>query len=786
MNVKPVFALKPLSVIVATLLLNPLFVYADDTTNLGTVEVQSNADSNAATNASNPDSQVLTTQQKLKSTQAVQTVTQDQINLFGPDAGGMQALSILPNVLISSYNASSVSSRSTISMRGVKVGWNSVPGDLETNGITAELDGIPLNSLSQGTGWHSPEIPIGALMSGTNTIDGPGNADSRWYNSLGGSINFIPVQPSKEAGSTVSLSYGSFNTSVASAVFNTGEHDGWATVFGVAAARSQSIRSSPDDMPSKSNQAYFKTRKSLENGSISFGLYGQYNDEYRPNMIPVADNSMIHMDGLNGNGPLYSQQSSGFYSTLPRSVWFKNNSVENYLAWSRLHLDLAFDLQMTNSIWFRDGYIRHFRINNFVPTNPLVENYNEQSKTYGDKLQFDKTFSQNNILSFGGYVINSRAESDYIGYTPANGTSNSSPGNIGYNTTQSTDWALFTEDKFKPVARLEIVPGIRLVGFQTDFANNSLTAANNFYPLGIPSTASYDTALNQTTNFVRTEPSIGVNYGVADGVNLYGNYAIARRNPTSGNYDKSPEDINALKPVQSTSYDLGIRFAKNDFAGMQRVSGSLGYFHTLLDNQTIPISITNNPSYTTSFGYGSATLQGIELELEANITRHWSAFANMGWLNSNWNSYYSPASNSNYNGYPVSNSPSQTTNAGLTYEAYLADATVETTLWDQYFGHSYLYDNFLGAPTNQIKPAYNLVNLSIDMRTTAMGTTVMGIKPKLMTISLQVLNLLNEQYNSTEYLTAGGYFQTAPTSTEYAIANPGAPRGIYLSLTANF
>ncbi len=770
--------LKPLSVILAALVFLPAVASADDAVDLGSVTAQGTSTGNSAPVS---DSQVMTTQQKLTNTQDVQTVTKDQTALFGPDAGGMQSLAIMPNTLISGYNPTSVSSRSTISMRGVKVGWNSVPGDLETNGITAELDGVPLNSLSQSTGWHSPEIPIGALMSGVNTIDGPGNADTRWYNSLGGSINFIPVQPSAVAGGNVEASYGSFNSMILSAVLNTGEHDGWSTVFGAATAHSQTFRTTSDNMPSRSNQFYMKTQKKLDNGLISFGVYSQYNDEYRPNMIPVVDNSQIHMDGLNGSAPLYSEQSSGYYSTLARDVWFKHNSIENYMAWSHLDLTLASDLTLSNLVWFRDGYVNHYRVNNFVPTNPMVENYNENSKTFGDKVAFDKRLNQDNLLTFGGYMISSRAESDYKGYYPAAGTTNATPGSIGYNTTQSTFWALFAQDTYSPLKRLEIVPGIRLVNFQTDFANNSPTAANTFYPGGVPSSVSYDTNPNESTSFLETEPSLGINYGLNDNLHAFGNYAIARRNPTSNNYDHYPEDIGALRPVRSTSYSLGLRYDQKNVYGLDDLSASLVYFNTLMDNQTIPRTLASNPLVTT-FSTGSSTLSGVEFELQAKVNRNWSGFTNLGWLNANWNSFYSPTSNAYYNGMPVSNSPTQTANFGVTYEAYIPSATIETTLWDQFIGKSYLWDNLNGAPTTQSNPAYNLVNLSINAHTTAFG--IPGIKDQVTTVSLQAMNMLDKQYNATEYISAGGYFQT--TTGGYIIANPGAPRSIYLTLQSSF
>ncbi|MDE1952973.1 MAG: TonB-dependent receptor [Betaproteobacteria bacterium] len=780
----------PLPAALALAFLPAISAHAD-VTNLGSVQAQGSGISSPAAKRAHFESRTLSAKQKQKSTQPVKSVSKQTIDLYGPDGGGMQALGSLPNVNISSYNATSASSRSTISLRGVKVGWNSVPGDLETNGITAELDGVPLNSLSQGTGWHSPEIPLGALMSGINVVEGPGDAKDRWYNSLGGTINFIPVQPTRHAHTRIDLSVGSFHTNVISGVHNTGEINGWSTVLGFASARSQSIRSTPDSMPSKSTQLYLKTRKQLENGSLSFGAYAQRNDEFRPNMIPVIPNPEIHIDGLNGTGPLYSEQTSGYYATLPRSVWFKDNAVENYMAWSRLRLALSSDLDMTNMFWIRNGNLRHYRVNNFNTASPNntantanpanVEWFTEHSNTFGDKLDFAAKVNSSNTLGFGGYWINSRAQSDYLGYDPALGTSIGQPANIGYSNTFSSYWAAYLQDTFKPTSNLTIVPGIRFVSFQTDFTNTSPTKANTLYGGNIPASVGYDTNPNQSSHFNATEPSIGMNWLINDSLAAFANYAVARRNPTAGNYDRSA-DLSTLKLVKARTYDFGLRYVGRHVAGLHRLNASIEYFHTMMDNQTIPQSISGNPSYRTNFTFGASTLKGIDLQADATVDSHWSGFANVGWLHSNWNSFYNPGSNTYYNGLPVSNSPNLTANAGITYRHFISTGTIDTTLWDQYIGHQYLWDNLNGAPTTQESPGHNLLNLAIKMQTTALNSAIPGVQ--LTTVSLNVLNLLNKKYNSTAYISSGGYFQTS--SGGYVIANPGAPRSVYLSLSANF
>lgn len=461
------------------------------------------------------------------------------------------------------------------------------------------------------------------------------------------------------------------------------------------------------------------------------------------------------------------------------------------MAWSRLRLALSSGLHMTNMFWLRNGNLRHYRVNNFNPGDPNnlantlnpanVEWFTEHSSTFGDKLDFAARVNAMNTIGFGGYWIGSRAESDYLGYDPALGTSIAKPNNIGYSTTNSSYWAAYLQDTFKPTASLTIVPGIRFVSFQTDFTNTSPTEANALYGGNIPASVSYDTNPNQSSHFTATEPSIGANWLITDSLAAFANYAVARRNPTAGNYDKRA-DLSTLKLVKAKTYDFGLRYVGRQVAGLHRLDASIEYFHTVMDNQTIPQSISGNPSYKTNFTFGASTLRGIDLQVDAAVDNHWSGFANVGWLHANWDSFYNPGGNTYYNGLPVSNSPNLTANAGVTYRHFLSTGTIDTTLWDQYIGHQYLWDNQNGGPTNQEKSGHNLLNLGIKLETTALNATIPGVQ--LTTVSLNVLNLLDKKYNSTAYISSGGYFQTS--SGGYVIANPGAPRSIYLSLSADF
>lgn len=719
---------------------------------------------------------LLSKKQVFHSSQSVTSVDKQELKLFDPGTSGIQALTLKPGLRVSGYNATSGTARSTISMRGVKVGWNSVPGDLETNGVTALFDGVPLNSLIQGTGWHSVEIPLGDLLSGVNVIYGPGNPSTRWYDSIGGTVNFIPVQPTEHPTASVSAAYGSNQAQVFTGTASTGNHHGWSAVFATAYAHNNTYRTGVYNWPTRANQVFLKVRKKFQNGSFSIGGYWQRNDELRPNMIPTQPIPGVTVNGLNQNAPLYSQSTTGFYSDLPNNVWFKNNIIENHLVYSKLHLRLDPRVLLNNLTWYRHGYILHYRVNSGFPqNNPTgTEYYHPYSDTYGDKLAFDVKLPYN-LLRVGGYFINSKTANRLELYNESLGTSRQAPYLINYNTFQNNYVSAFLEDHFSPVKPLVIVPGIQVVNYSTDFYNNNASQARQ-YPQ-----AKFSTNPNLSNTFVRFAPSLGLTYQLLRWLSTYANYAKTYQNPTGGNFNNAQTDLPSLKPISSTDYELGVRILKNHWLGMRRIFLNVNYFHDLLAHETIPVSLASNPSVTT-FGYGSATLSGVNAEIKGDLNNHWSAFTNASWLHGYYNQYFSTTDNQTYDGYPVSDSPNVTLSAGGEFKTYLDEMLLRARLWDQYFGHSYLFNNLTGAPSNQTIPSYNLVNMSLSMKTLALNSYVPGLEDTR--LALYLTNLLNSEYNSTEYISAGGYF--GGNSAGAVLANPGAPRAVFITASLKF
>ena len=742
--------------------------------NVGKVSAAAAVETQSASSNNNFDNHVLSKTQIFHSSQSVTAITKKQIDLFNPSAGGVQALTNTPGVAITGVNPGNASARATISMRGVQVGWTSVPGNLETNGITALIDGIPLNSIIQPTSLRTNELPIGSLLSGINVIYGPGNPRTRWYDSIGGTINFIPVQPTRKSQAKVSVSYGSNQAETASVVADTGEADGWSAVIATAIAHSNTFRTGGYNSPSQTNQVFAKVKKEFGSGKVSFGAYWVKDNETRPNEIPVSPIPGVTLDGLNQNAPLYSQTTSGFYSDLPVTTWWKNITTTNYLVYSRLHLNLSSGLKLSNTLWYRHDQNVLTRINYGFPENSPVgeEYYAPHSKTYGDRLAFDASLPYN-VVSFGGYYIS--ADTVNLGL-PSNAVFGpTNPTVINTNSYYNTDTSAFAEDHITPGYGLTLVPGIQVVNYKTQFINN-----NPQYVLIYPNARESNSHPDLSDDIVRFQPSLGVTFQPVNGFIIYANYAITYQNPTAPNFSNTQTDLPALKPIKSTDYEVGFRMAKHQIMGFNKLFLNVNYYSDYLSNETIPIALASNPLVTT-FGYGTATLNGVNATFSADLNRSWSSYLNLGLFHGYYNSYYSTTDNQSYNGNPVSGSPSMTMAFGVTYKKYYAGTLFSSTLWDQYYGHSYLFNNNTGAPSHQINPGYNLLNVTLTARSTLLNNMLPGVK--LTTIGLYFTNILNKQFNSTEYVTSGGYFHAGAGSI---LANPGAPRSIFGTISIQF
>ena len=738
-----------------------------------------------------------------ESTQSVKVIGRKQLRVVGPAAGAAQALSVAPGVSIAS-DGTTGSPRASISINGMKTGWGNIAGNSNDGTIMVTFDGVPMVDPAYGV-WQASEIPNLSFIKGLSVTYGPGYPVNRWYDNIGGAINFAPIEPTKKPRASIGGYFGSYGNRGVNFSVDTGRLGGWSTVFAGTIGRSGNyIHGYGFDNPQSDYAYYGKIVKKFPGGRISIGGFAARSSAFRPLPIPKTANSAVTVNGVNSvtgatnPGPIYSQQTTGFFTSLPRTIYYKEAPIRTYLIYSRLAIRLDSFAAFHNLLFFRYGNRIHLHYDN-IGYNPNILNqyYNANSDTIGDKPYFEFSLLHNK-LSVGGYVVYSKYNSFLDFYNPslpATYSSGSNAGNpvliggapvnyslqIPHNFHSSymymTDLAGFVQDTFEPIKSLRITPGVRVVSFHTDFVNNALSAFPYNTTTGLDSLigTNGDRQPNSSTNFTEIEPSIGVNYKITPHIALYANYSTAYKAPAGATGTYAHFLTSTLKPQKSTQYQVGAKILVPNAEFLHNALVSANYYHLNDLNEIIPIPVVSH-NYSL-FASGSSVFHGFNLYAEDNVLYNLHVFANASFETATYLNYTSP-SNGSYSGLPISNVPAQTFNGGLYYTLFRGDTLYQPRVWYQYTGSQNIYNNNIGAPTRTKLPGYGLLNLGMKV---ALSTRHTGYLHRI-TFNVDLLNVLNKKYNVFEYVSSGGYYGVAGQT----LAEPGAPFTAYASINAHF
>lgn len=719
-----------------------------------------------------------------KSGQTIKVLGKDQIEAAGPASGAAQALEYAPGVHINGYGNTSATKYS-ISINGIKQGWGGEPSGagIDYGSVDINFDDVPMNE--PGTGlWQSPYVNQLALLQGINVTYGPGNPLDRWYNAVGGSINFVPIQPTNKAGGEMGATYGSYNTRGLYGYGQTGSIDGWSTVFAAGGTWAHSYRTNPDgfDSPSRAYTGFIKTRKTLDYGTFSLGIYSAKGIGFRPTGIPVSDVPGVTMNGVdvNGNtipGPLFSQTSSGYYSQLPYDVWRKEDSDTIGLSYSKLNLKLSKMTTLHNLMWYEIWHRLHIHYNDYQQgQNNLYEYNNPFTRQFGDRLYEDVALPYNTISYGGSYmwsVYNSR-NSFYNPNPPYNASQFVPSGHYRSDYWYLRNFAFFLQDAIKPTDTLTITPGLRFINYQTDYVENGQV---DF--AGADPAHNQGTLPNAMTEFSKTEPSIDLNWQTTPSVALYANWAQSYRQPGNGGGGGPYQSIlaSSLQLEKGTDLQAGVKVHILNQGILQNFFMQANGYDLRFGNQIIGIT-SQAGNYQTS-AFGSSTYTGFNLYIDNAFAYNIHGFLNLSLENAHFDSY-DLGGGINYNNLPVSYVPHTLVNVGLYTDYAEGNVDWEPRIWYQYTGSQHMFDDNLNIPSSQEMPSYGLLNASLQARIPMSSGVV-----REWDIGLTGLNLLNKEYNNFEWISAGGYF-IVPQSVGAVIGYPGSPRTVFLTATAKF
>ena len=741
------------------------------------------------------------------------TISRAEISgVAGPFGSAAQALTAAPGVFVYGYGGVAATARSEVVVRGVKGGWSSVNGDVLRNGIAFLFDGIPMNNMIANNGqWQTTQIPITDMISDINVDYGPGAPSNRWFDSLGGTVNYMPYQPKTTPGGTITFGtdYGSYNTSITHFVANSGMRNGWAGLLAFGYAANDTFRVGTTGIPtfnapSSGYAAHAKVLKQFSNGTFSIAYYHGRNTEFRPNFIPLlpitpASNSnygdAVTTTGLYGpdsqpgtavpgNAQYYSQATSGFYSSLAQSVWAKQIRTQSDILYGKLALSISPRVTFNSSSWYRHGYRLHNRVVNYYGPNYTVghEWYDPTSNTIGNDSSMAVTAAHNTV-TIGGYWMHGDYHNPVALFNPALGTNKTSPAFFNGDRLYNDYGFLYLQDRisiFKD--RLIVTPGVAEQLFRTDYYNTGLTD----FPSG---NAANDNELAPSThkNFLETAPSVGAQGLVTNWLTLHGNFAITYQNPTDSAFgaNRATNGVNIaqLKAVKSQNMEGGFLITKCPAAFLGECSLDATYFHDKLSNVNV-VTQTAQLSLPAAVALASSVNNGVSINFDNAPVHYLQIHGNAIIQHNYFLSYIPSGSNLNFASFPISNNPKYSTNVGITTDYKSGDHRFNLTpgLWWQYVGTRYLFSNVNNAPTTQTMPGYGVVNFNTD------GTINRLLPGRLenvpIKLSFGIENLFNREYNPTAYITSGGYFGTSFGG--YTLVDPGAPREYIISLNFGF
>ena len=720
-----------------------------------------------------------------KSGQTIKVLGRREIEAAGPAAGAAQALEYAPGVHINGYGDTSATKYS-ISINGIKQGWGGEPSGagIDYGSIDINFDDVPINE--PGTGlWQSPYVNQLALIKGINLTYGPGPVTDRWYNAVGGSVDFVPVQPTDNAGAAAGVTLGNYDTRGIWGYGQTGASSGgWSSVFAAGANWAHSYRQAVDgfDSPSRAYTGFTKFRKQFDNGTFSVGLYSAKGVGFRPNAIPVSTIPGVTVNGVDANGniipgELYSQPSSGFYSQLPFDVWRKEDSNTLGLVYTKLNLKISDITTLHNLNWYELFHRLHIHYANFQRgAKNLYEYNNPFSREFGDRLYEDVRLPAGNTLSIGGSYMNAVYNSRQSFYNPAppfNGGLFDPNAHYRSGYWYLRNFAFFAQDAYKPLDTLTITPGARFINYQTDYYNNGSAD----FPLSNPAN-NQGTLPNAKTSYSKVETSLDVNWQASRSLNVYANYGTTYRTPGNGGGGGPYQSILAstLQLEKGTELQAGVKMHIDDVGFLHDFFLQANGYDLRFDNQLIGIT-SQAGNYQTS-AFGSSEYDGVNLYADNDFAYNVHGFLNLSLENAHFSNYTLDGGLS-YNDLPVAYVPHTTFNTGVYTDVVEGGTDLEPRVWYQYTGSEHMFDDSTNTPSNREMPSYGVLNAALNAKIPTQGDV------QEWDIGLSVLNLLNKQYNNFEWISAGGYF-VLPQTVGQVLAFPGAPRTIFLTASAKF
>ncbi|HEY8027799.1 MAG TPA: TonB-dependent receptor [Burkholderiaceae bacterium] len=605
-NLKPV-TLHVFQALSVMCMAAPMFVQAQQATDLGTVSAGGGSNQRpVATEAA----KVAVSQGSLDARSAQSVVSDDYVrNFITPEADYSQVFLITPGAFSFSPNGVGMGNAAT-TVRG-----------LTDSQYLITFDGIPVTD-TNNVSHHSYVFFPGMAIGGAVVDRSPGSAATIGQGTFGGSLNMLSRNLEPNRRTSITGSYGSWDTTLGIAEFESGQFgpdgrsnllvnaqqmnsDGYQTYNHqdrqALSAKYQYIVSA--DTVLTAFTSYMNVRNNqLDSGAPTRAQIAQFGDNYLNSNDPTQSNYF----GYNLYHVMTNFQYVGIQSNLGGG-WKIDDKLYNY------------------------GYINHQNIGG----QPVATGTIAAQSTGTDKLNSYHTTgnvfratqeSAMGTLRAGLWTEYANTFRHQLPSDELTGWTDTSAPKFS-ETFQTTTVQPYVEYEFKVSDVLKITPGVKFAEYKQDF--NHLQDLKKVGPLGGTINKTNDSitgglpSISNSTTYHDVLPSLDAHLTLRPNWTAYAQYAAGDLIPPSAVFDVPFANVSVLPKAQkSNTFQLGTVWTSNEF----NLDANL--YHVKLDNSYTCNTDPNDTATSICAATGTETTQGVEIEGTWLLGHGLSVYAN--------------------------------------------------------------------------------------------------------------------------------------------------------------
>ncbi|MDE2357129.1 MAG: TonB-dependent receptor [Alphaproteobacteria bacterium] len=708
----------------------------------------------------------------------VDTITSDQVRAL-PDSPTVNIQSMLNNM--PSFYATT---------DGPNEGINVEFRAFNSGQFSETYEGVPLNDVFNGGVTNQASVVNGTLLLPRNVDSvqvyrGINNPAVNSYNSLGGTINFLPRMPTNDFNAQIGGSYGSFDSYDVHAQINTGDVNGLKQFLAYDHAESGGWLAYTGD---RNTNIYYSAAYDAPNGDhASLVVVYDHNNGKSPFQEPLA---VLQPGGFNNLPPSDEYENDrdtqwmailDFRMPISSAISFDQKifgATDNYLRTSFANPNYNGQYPLQNNptgfaFWLSTAYpypsgptYDPASVFGSVQAGTAYHFYGYTTWTVGYQPTVTIDLPHNEIVAGGNFTYGNLHSREYW-YGAYN-----MPMTPGYNDAwDEHDWRIlangFVQDTISLFDnRLTLTPGVKFI-FANTFDNDQV---GFYYP--------YAGSPSDTEHYIA--PTVGVNYQITHDVAAFFAFGQNIKFPDIGAfYGAVPAYANAaggaafqtppitIKPEHVNDFEGGLRYEHGGLyleADIYRENFT-NTFITQFNAVTGSTAVSNG---------GNSRYQGIELQardaFDLGAYGKLAPFINYSYNQAQYTSAFSDQASglTVAAGEPLANVPMDEMQFGVTwtYDGWSVNAV------GRRIGGEFIVNNDTGGTTGVKNPAYFTADLGIEKTFPLHG---IGILAKSVTASLNFTNLFNKYFLNTYYFQGGAEYAT-----------PGAPRAILGRVDLNF